>query len=186
MLSNLAKPFKKLPAKQSTEVVQQVGNAVKSSSKNWMSKTDRLKLNNALTEGLVTAEMIKSYKYQFEKGLMLVDDFLTMWRADSIISKFPSWRDKVKEIPVSQFVDILKDAGEEITQVVNVEFFNKTAQVTFKSNAGKQTWNAFFNFFNDAEELTANCVCNAPYDNAKVLREFTISVVKRLKNYVEA
>ncbi len=188
ILADLSKSFKKFPVKPSADVAQlgtQVGNAVKSESKNWMSKTDMLKLDNALAEGLVTKGMIQSCKFEFEKGLMLVDDFLKMWSADIVSSKFPSWREKVKDIPVAKFVDILNDAGEEIPQVVDVKFLGDIAQVTFKSKAGKTNWNAFFNFFNDAGELTANCVCNAPYDNANVLRDFICSVVKRLKDFVE-
>ncbi|MDX9871567.1 MAG: hypothetical protein RBT41_03985 [Clostridia bacterium] len=184
-ISDLAKTAKKIPIKRSTEVIHQVGKTVKTESKNWLTKTDKLKLERALAEGKITEGMLKSAKYELEKGLMLVDEFLKGWSADSIINEFPNWRDKVKGVSGDQFADILKDAAKDTPDVVSTDVFDKAVEVTFRSNSGKTKWNAFWNFENAAGELTDKFVCNAPYNNAAVLRQFSRNVLKRLKNIAE-
>lgn len=184
-ISDLANAAKKIPIKRSTEVIHQVSKTVETESMNWLTKTDRLKLERALAEGKITERMLKSAKYELEKGLVLVDDFLKGWSADSIINEFPNWHDKVKGVSGVQFADILKDAAKETPDVVRIDVFDKAVEVTFRSNSGKTKWNAFWNFENAAGEMTDKFVCNAPCDNAAVLRQFSHNVLKRIKNIVE-
>lgn len=184
-ISDLAKSAKKIPIKRSNEVVHHVGKTAETESKNWLTQIDKLKLERALAEGKITDGMLKSANYQLENGLVLVDDFLKVWSADSIISKFPNWRDNLKGVSGVQFADILKAAAKETPNVVNIDVFDKAAQVTFRSNSGKTKWNSFWNFENATGELTDKFVCNAQYNDAAVLREFSRNVLKRLKNIAE-
>ncbi|MFL0167554.1 MULTISPECIES: hypothetical protein [Clostridium] len=184
-ISDLAKSAKKIPIKRSTDVIHNVGKTAETESKNWLTKIDKFKLERALAEGKITDGILKSAKYELENGFVLVDDFLKVWSADSIISEFPNWCDKVKGVSGVQFADILKDAAKETPDVVNIDVFDKAVQVTFRSNSGKTKWNAFWNFENATGELTDKFVCNAPYNNAAVLRQFSRNVLKRLKNIVE-
>ena len=170
---------------QTAEGMERAATAAESQGKNWLTRVDRRKLDLALAGGLITEEMIRSAKYELEQGRMLVDDFLREWSAGAVLKEFSNWRDRVKGIDGRQFARILRESAEETPNVADIEIFDKTARIAVRSNSGKSRWNSYWDFRDADGELTDQFVCQAPYADAGVLRQFRRNLLKRLKNAVE-
>lgn len=50
-----------------------------------------------------------------------------IYSKSNILSEFPNWRDKVKNIPQIYFAEILRDAAKETPDILNIKVFDKAA-----------------------------------------------------------
>ena len=187
MLGKIAKTFKRVSEKNpesSINAASAITNGSSNNQKSWLSKTDSLKLEQAVQRKLIPDHVVKARKYELETGRVTVDQLLKGWGAETIIEEFPNWLDNIKNIDPVQFADILSTAADETRNVSRIDVFKNAALVTFISNSGKSKWTAFFDFGSDGQ-LTEKFKCNAQYENAAVLREFARNVTKRMKAAVD-
>lgn len=89
-------------------------------------------------------------------------------------------RKNMKKISESEFNEIIGSVADNMREVSDYSIYGLSVEVTFKSNSGKSSWNAFFNF--DKDEIEGNLRCNSPYPEASVLRVFGDNVLDRIND----
>lgn len=152
---------------------------------NYLTALDQKKLDLARREGILPDYVINNAKYELEHGFRTVDELLATWKGKTISETFPDWHNRVSELTMDQFEEIVKRAAESVSKVKDVKILDHEIMIDVESGSGKSSWPAFINFFTDNGKLSSNCEYSQTYSNANVPSSFIEAVIREMKYFIE-
>lgn len=172
------------------ETLNQITNTVVenkiNNSKNYLTPLDKIKLEKAIEDGILPADVYKRAKAGIEFGHQTADEVIAPWAYNSnFLEQFSSWTEKIGEITDIEFQDAVIEAAQNTEGVGDLRITGNEIFFSVKSNSKRSKWFAVFNCADDNGNLSTNFSGSCPYPEAKVPRSFAKNILKELKYCVE-